>query len=214
MRHYRAIVPVLLIVTAPPLHAQDSLPRANTFVIGAGVTLDASGTRAPALLLGREWRSAGSRFSLRLAGEYTSASSSQRLFDYNAPEILGPYGTVHTASRAASFSALTTFALSTGRIQPYLISGLMLQKQFIRSATTFDPGATQPVGGPLDGPREFVYRSAPLSIGAQAGLGIRTRVGRGWVYSELRRHMPDALAGQPAFSQRTSSPFTFGIQFE
>lgn len=213
MRLRHAILPTLLFLASPPLLAQDSLPRTTTLVIGAGVTLDGN-ARAPAFLLGREWRTAGSRFSLRLAGEYTSSSSSRPLFDYTAPQTLAPYGSLHTSSREVSVSALTTFALSTGRIQPYLISGLMLQKQFVRSAATLDPAAPPPFGRALDGRTEYVYRESAHSLGAQAGVGLRARFGRGWIYGELRTHMPHALASQRAYPHRTSSPFTVGIQFE
>jgi len=205
----RLVTLALFVGAASPLLAQDSTARSGLFVVGAGVSSARGRSAGPAGQLGYEWRAPASRFGIRLAAEYMGdPATSFQLFGSNGSDIL-PISTVRTTGSRFSLGALTTFALATGRVQPYLISGVMLQHRRIdHRVTRIDPAPASFAfedGGP-----ESTYKTRDLAFGIQGGLGVRARVGRSWLFTEIRSQS----TGSSPFSTRIATPVTFGIQFE
>lgn len=208
--HARHVITLALFVAAAPwARAQDTTVRSGVFIVGAGIGTGQGLGAGPAGQLGYEWRAPRSRFGIRLAAEYLGDPATTRpLYDWNAND-LSPIGTERTTGGRFALSALTTFALSTGRVQPYLISGVMLQHERTDLRVTLTDPATAPfaIG---DGGRESTYKRRDFSLGFQGGLGVRARVGRSWLYTEIRGHS----TGDAWLRNRNATPITFGIQFE
>ena len=206
----------LLALAAAPVRAQDTTTRARppqdtsehpgAWLLGVGVNLNQGQTGiVPALQLGREWRAPTSRFGLRLNAAFSGRT--ERALSYYGGNGQ-PLWSARDSYADASVSLLTTFALTKGRIQPYLLSGFALQRRQIRTEYV---DFTNPGGVPGGGSLNFApgtYRSTLMDFGAEAGFGVQARVGRAWVYVENKAQ----FFGDHS-SRRSPHPFTLGIRF-
>lgn len=197
-----------LLAFAPRLLAQDSTAHPSPWLFGAGMNLQGGSDARPALQLGREWRASNSRFGLRLSGEYTALGIGPRaVYDFSTSQRIGSY---KADEHAIALSLLTTFALTEGRIQPYLLSGFMLQRRTGTSTFTYDDAALLAPGTLLSNEHHYTrYQSA---LGLEAGAGIQARVKGVWLFTEVRTQLPGLSTGNsvPEMSPR---PYTFGFRF-
>lgn len=197
--------------TAPAASAPTS-PPAGSFVFAAGTDASAwdralgRGTPGLAVQAGYQRRlgPAGSRFAVRLAGDYWRAGGGT----YTAPNELAPGG-LYTFRRKTSIvggSVLGVMDLRTrGAFRPYTLAGVGVSQYsgVNETAPLFDGGSTV-VDRPGDRITAFAY---------SAGLGASLQVGRITPFAELR---VVRLAGQQMDNSSVSSvrtPLTLGARF-
>ena len=205
MRTHRTAVAATfaLLVLAPLARAQDTTStRASTFA-GAGLTLGQGNSPGPAIQLGREWRAPGSRLALRLSGDYARASTSN-LF-YPGYYIDGAAGETRSLTQNFTLGLGGTYTLRRGRIQPYLVSGFVLQYQVYRSQYEADPLAVVP---PFFQNTSYTFTDHRLGFGLQGGVGVTAKVGGTTVFAESRLLMP--AVGLRAMR---AAPVTVGLRF-
>jgi hypothetical protein len=204
-----AVAALLLAAPAHLAHAQDSTVSASTArnLLGLGVNMTGGGGMTPSFQLGREWRAPGSRFALRLTGDYNTSESHNPLYRgyyYPGP----PAGLASMSTRDATLGLATTFTLSQGRIQPYLISGMYLGYHNLRSR--YDANPDFDAGGLPN--FSYAVRQDEGTLGLQAGFGLSTRIRGVSMFTEYRYFQP--LGSTTAYAtQPRPRPLTFGFRF-
>jgi hypothetical protein len=201
----RAVSTVALLL-APRAHAQDSTAHPPSGLLGAGINLQGGGGAPLALQLGKEWRAKDSRFGVRLVGEYTRSTTGTRYF-YDISTFT-PASTFAASDDAFSLGLQSTYAFGRGRIQPYLLSGVVLQAAVRHATSSISADAPLPPG--VDAAtRRYDYVDRRLVFGMEAGGGIQARIGTHWIYGELRKQ----LTSNAGLGVRNAAPLTFGLRF-
>ena len=207
MRCTRPLLAIAVVgALAAPARAQEPAaePRGQLVLAGGLDALLRDGaefTPAPVLHAGYERRIGASRVGVRLAGDYFTQSRGDRIVRVNGE----PVQRIESSSRVQIYGAglLATYALARGRVQPYLIGGVGVQRLSARGSDASAP----------DGERQVERTSAALS----GGLGLSASLGRVGLFTEARfTRLPNGLgrAGDQQQGVRGQViPLTFGVRF-
>ena len=194
-----AVMLALLLAAAhSTLAAQDSTHRVGNFLVGAGLNLSRDVRPAVGVPLafqaGYEWSQRGSPLAFRLSADYDASGTRAAPIGFAYQQA----GTLSTHTRDVALGLAGTFALHGGRLEPYLLSGVALQRRSLDYVL-----ASSAV-------REK-FSSTEYSAGLQAGLGLRAHLLSTTVFMEARTYVP-AFGG---VEQRrvSTNPLTFGLRF-
>jgi opacity protein-like surface antigen len=183
--------------------------RAGAFVTSVGT--DALARDAGVAALGvaahagyeRRVGGPGSRFAVRLAGDYWRAG---RSYTGDLNDGQGPLDVRRTTTLVGGSLVGVAHLPTLGAVRPYALAGAGVQQYASRNETDWVPGA----GGSA---AKVVYRS-PVRINTAsytAGLGASAAVGRVTPFVEARATLLPGLghAGYPGLR----APVTFGVRF-
>jgi hypothetical protein len=197
-------VTLALFTGAPRAGAQDTAKTGmGAYFLGVGANLSHGLGTQPALQMGREWRDPESRMGMRLTLDLNGLA---RRYAFTRPDFT-PYATFDQRTRDLTLGAAVTYALTRGRIQPYLISGFTLERRSLATVVTTAEGTT-PQPGDFMTPGSF--RETGVDLGLQGGAGLAVRLGRVSVFGEARKFVP--VTGTATTDNR-ANPLTFGIRF-
>jgi hypothetical protein len=119
------LVTLALVTGAQGAGAQDTATTGmGAYFLGVGANLSHGLGTQPALQVGREWRDPESRIGMRLTVDLNGLD---RRYLFTRPDFT-PYATFDQRTRDLTLGAALTYALTRGRIQPYLISGFTIER--------------------------------------------------------------------------------------
>ncbi len=203
-RRIASLIALVLSVGTGRASAQDSSIASHPWILGVGVNANTLPYATPSFQFGREWRDPASRFGVRLTGDISSSENSHPYYPGFYSD--GSAGTSRTHTNDRTFGMAATYALTRGRIQPYLLSGFIVQ--FGDVATHYEPNPTAPplASGSLN--TAYDYHFPGGGVGMQGGLGVQAGLGGATLFMEARALMPTGNRG-PA----TVTPLTIGFRF-
>lgn len=205
----RHIIPLGLVALAcgtATLRAQDTTAARSQNIVGFVARATQGDGLAQGLQLGREWRAPGSRLALQLTASYTGLTVDEHPVGYAL--YPGSIGTESRRSRHLALNFGTSYSLTRGRLQPYLLGGLTLQRSWAR--TRFDAATTMPQGLESLSFPSYSTSVTETSLGVQGGAGLSLRVRGVNLFTELRATTP--LVGHGWITTRAPS-LTFGLRF-
>jgi hypothetical protein len=202
-------------LAAPAVAAHAQTPPVGHDTAGRSLHLRAGGgidaakdqyITAANALVGVEWQPRGSRFSLRMDGDYY-----RRTYNYDQ-QLAQPPGrcdvilcTKSVVLQIPGVSLDGRFDLMTTRLRPYVVSGVSLNRvvsdaESNRRCDSFSCAIT---------PGEFnVSRSTNMTLGLHSGLGLSYQAGRSQLFAEFRLQRLTIGGYRDEYK-----PMTFGIRF-
>lgn len=195
-------------VAPAPAASAPAAPPAGTFLLGAGVDGGAYDhvlgrwTPGVALQVGYERRvgGAGSRYALRLAGDYWRSGGN--VLNAYTPTLPGA-APFRRSTRLYGANLLGVVQLRTrGAVRPYALAG----------AGVYQYVGVNETSGPGGGPQQVLLINGDrgTAFAATAGLGVSARVGPVTPFAELR--LVNLLGAQTASTQPQRMPLTLGAR--
>jgi hypothetical protein len=194
VRLWSAALTIAIVAPAIAAHAQtstaaghDTAGRSFHLRLGGGMDVAHPYGKTANGLIGVDWQPRASRFSLRMAADYSRRENHYDRLLAGLPNgcDADAYCLKSLVTELAGVSLDGRFDLMTTRLRPYVVSGVSLNRAMRADEANVrcDSGNFSCVRTP----GEFaVFRQTTPALGLHAGVGLSLQVGRAQLFTEFR----------------------------